>query len=288
MAASTLPMRYAGVSPCFRREAGSRRDARGVFRVHTFEKVEQFAIAMPDAIADAGADTVADADADETRAPVCSTESASQDDVVRLLRCEHSCAVLEEMLATAEAFYQLLELPYRVVCVAAGQLSHAAAIKYDLEAWFPADRGGGGSGGAGDVGEAVIEDEASTRAETSHIGAMRELVSASNCTDFQARALDVRCETDDDEVGTITGNAGDESGKKKQNTKKKKKKKKKKKRDRSYVHMLNATLCATTRTMCCILENYQTGDGVRVPRALVADMDGVEFLPFIRPAPPIE
>ena len=111
---------------------------------------------------------------------------------------------------------------------------------------------------------------------------MRELVSASNCTDFQSRALDVRCEVDDNEADT-TGNASDETGKK-QNTKKKKKTKKKKS-DRSYVHMLNATLCATTRTMCCILENYQTDHGVRVPRALVADMDGVEFLPFVRSAP---
>ena len=121
-----LPLRYAGVSMCFRKEAGSRRDARGVFRVHQFEKVEQFCLAAP----------------------------------------ERSGAVLEEMLRTAEDFYQLLALPYRVVKVASGQLSHAAALKYDLEAWFPA---------------------------AGHGGDMRELVSASNCTDFQARALDVQC-----------------------------------------------------------------------------------------------
>lgn len=177
-----LPYRYAGVSTCFRKEAGAHgKDMWGIFRVHQFEKVEQFVITTP----------------------------------------EESEAMHEEMIHLAEEFYQTLELPYRVVSIVAGALNDAASKKYDLEAWFP---------GYNDY---------------------RELVSCSNCLDYQARALEIRC------------------GHPKQSD-----------REKRYVHMLNATLVATQRAMCCILENYQTRDGVRVPRVLVPYMDGMEFLRF--------
>ncbi|RHY03129.1 hypothetical protein DYB26_010266 [Aphanomyces astaci] len=180
---SALPIRYAGSSTCFRKEAGSHgKDTWGIFRVHQFEKVEQFVLCEP----------------------------------------EHSPAMLDEMLATAEAFYQSLGLPYRVINIVSGELNNAAIKKFDLEAWFPA------------------------------YAEFRELVSASNCTDYQSRAMEIRC------------------GIKKMNQTEKK-----------YVHLLNATLCATTRTISCILENFQTPEGVRVPEVLVPFMGGVTFLPFV-------
>lgn len=181
-----LPIRYAGTSTCFRKEAGSHgKDCWGIFRVHQFEKIEQFCITTPD----------------------------------------KSWEMHEEMIATAEEFYQSLELPYRVVTIVTGALNDAAAKKYDLEAWFPG-----------------YED-------------YRELVSCSNCTDYQARALDIRLGYKKEATET----AGASS---------------------SYVHMLNATLVATQRCLCCILENYQTPTGVRVPRALVPYMGGQEFLHY--------
>lgn len=179
-----LPLKYAGISTCFRKEAGSYgRDAWGVFRVHQFEKVEQFVLASP----------------------------------------AQSWQLMEEMMAASEQFYQSLALPYRVINIVSGALNSAAAKKYDLEAWFPT------------------------------LGAYRELVSCSNCTDYQARAL-----------GTRFGfkKAGD--------------------REKAYVHMLNGTLCATERTMCCVLENYQEANGVRVPPPLVPYMGGTTFLPFVK------
>ena len=120
-----LPIKYAGLSSCFRQEVGSHgRDTRGIFRVHQFEKVEQFVITSP------------------------------HDDA--------SWKGLEEMIGNAEEFCQLLGIPYRVVCICSGALNNAAAKKWDLEAWFPAS------------------------------GAFRELVSCSNCLDYQARRLRVR------------------------------------------------------------------------------------------------
>jgi seryl-tRNA synthetase len=122
---SELPRRYVGYSTCFRKEAGSHgRDTLGIFRVHQFEKVEQFVIASPEGDA--------------------------------------SWKIFEEMLTNAEEFYQGLGLPYRVVNIVSGELNNAAAKKYDLEAWFPAS------------------------------AAHRELVSCSNCTDYQSRRLEVR------------------------------------------------------------------------------------------------
>ena len=107
------------------------------------------------------------------------------------------------MIAISEEFYRSLEIPYRVVAIVSGALNNAASKKYDLEAWFPAE------------------------------GQYRELVSCSNCLDYQSRGLDIRY-----------GPKEQTGGKKK------------------YVHALNSTLCATERAMCCIIENYQT-DTVR-------------------------
>ena len=177
---SDLPKRYAGVSTCFRKEAGSSgRDVWGIFRVHQFEKVEQFIYCEPN-------------------------ESWNE---------------LERMIATSEKFYQGLGLHYQVINIVSGELNDAAAMKYDLEAWFPG------------------------------YDAFRELVSCSNCTDYQSRALETRyaLKNTDDKV---------------------------------YVHMLNGTMCATTRTMCCILENNQTEEGVVIPEALRPYMDGMDFIPY--------
>lgn len=177
-----LPIKYAGYSTCYRKEAGAHgRDMAGLFRVHEFHKVEQFCITAPD----------------------------------------DSWEMHEEMRKNAEDFYQELGLPYRVVNVVSGALNLAAAKKYDLEAWFPAAK------------------------------AYRELVSCSNCTDYQARRLGIR-------YGQKT-----DKGRQK------------------FVHMLNSTLTATERTLCCILENYQTEDGVVVPEVLRPYMiGGIDFLPF--------
>ncbi|CAM6018027.1 unnamed protein product [Sphagnum balticum] len=184
MDTKSVPIRYAGYSTCFRKEAGSHgRDTLGIFRVHQFEKVEQFCITSPHG-----------------------TESWDMH---------------EEMLKNSEDFYQELELPYRVVSIVSGALNDSAAKKYDLEAWFPASK------------------------------TYRELVSCSNCTDYQSRNLEIRY------------------GQKKMNDQVK-----------HYVHLLNSTLTATERTLCCILENYQTREGVRVPEALKPFMLGIEFLPF--------
>lgn len=155
------------------------------------------------------------------------------------------------MFANSEEFYQSLGLPYQVVAIVSGALNNAAAKKYDLEAWFPFQ------------------------------GEYKELVSCSNCTDYQSRALDIRY------------------GPKKQTDNKK-----------SYVHALNSTLTATERTLCCILENYQTErevekevekttehgtekvtekvteKGVRVPEVLRPYMPGnPEFIPFTKELP---
>lgn len=120
---SELPIKYCGYSTCFRKEAGSHgRDAWGVFRVHQFEKIEQFVICGP----------------------------------------EHSWEAFDEMMANSEEFYKTLGLPYQVVGIVSGALNNAAAKKYDLEAWFPFQ----------------LE--------------YKELVSCSNCTDYQTRELEIR------------------------------------------------------------------------------------------------
>ncbi|KAG9136489.1 hypothetical protein Leryth_018961 [Lithospermum erythrorhizon] len=181
---SQLPIRYAGYSSCFRKEAGSHgRDTLGIFRVHQFEKIEQFCMTSPNG--------------------------------------NDSWDMHEEMIKNSEDFYKLLNLPYQVVAIVSGALNDAAAKKLDLEAWFPASK------------------------------TYRELVSCSNCTDYQSRKLEIRY------------------GQKKSNEQAK-----------QYVHLLNSTLTATERTICCILENYQREDGVDIPEVLQPFMGGKTFIPF--------
>jgi seryl-tRNA synthetase len=123
LSAGDLPRRYAGFSSCFRREAGAAgKDTQGIFRVHQFDKVEMFAFVEPEQSRD-----------------------------------EH-----ERLLAIEEEILQALEIPYRVVNIAANDLGASAAKKYDLEAWLPGQE------------------------------RFRELTSCSNTTDFQARRLDIR------------------------------------------------------------------------------------------------
>lgn len=181
--AEQLPVRYAGYSTCFRREAGSHgKDAWGIFRVHEFQKIEQFCLTEP----------------------------------------EKSWEEFDRMIGASKEFYQSLNLPYRVVCIVSGELNNAAAKKHDLEAWFPFTK------------------------------EYKELVSCSNCTDYQSRNLEIRC------------------GIKKMGD-----------REKKYVHCLNSTLCATERALCCILENYQTDDGLVVPEVLRKYLPGQpEFLPY--------
>lgn len=169
-----LPKKFAGFSTNFRKEAGSSgKDVRGIFRVHQFEKVEQFIVTAPD----------------------------------------KSWEMHEELQSISEEFYESLGLSYKVVCIVSGALNNAAAKKYDTEAWFPGSK------------------------------EYRELVSNSNCTDYQSRRLNTK-------YGT------------------------KQKGEKTFVHMLNSTLVATERTLCCLLENYQCEEGIRVPEVL---------LPFVKP-----
>ena len=131
------------------------------------------------------------------------------------------------MINISEEFYKSLGVPYRVVDIVSGALNNAAAKKYDLEAWFP------------------------------YQGEYKELVSSSNCTDYQSRSLEIRY------------------GAKQQTDIRK-----------TYVHALNSTLCATQRALCCLLENYQTPDGVVVPEVLRRYMpDQEEFIPFTKELP---
>ncbi|KAF5223965.1 seryl-tRNA synthetase [Trypanosoma cruzi] len=189
------PLKYAGMSSCFRKEAGAHgRDTLGIFRVHQFDKLEQFLVCSP--------------------------------------REEESWRHLEEMIRTSEEFCESLGLPYRTVNICSGALNNAAAKKYDVEAWFPAS------------------------------GAFRELVSCSNCTDYQARGVNCR-------FGPNLRNVSANNVK-------------------EYCHMLNGTLCAITRTMCCICENYQTEEGVVVPDVLRPYMMGLEMLKFADNVPSAE
>jgi len=188
---NALPIRYAGLSTCFRQEVGSHgRDTRGIFRVHQFEKVEQFCLTSP--------------------------------------FDNKSWEMMDEMISNAEEFCQSLEIPYRIVNIVSGALNNAASKKLDLEAWFPGS------------------------------GAFRELVSCSNCLDYQAKRLLVRYGQ------TKKMNAATD-----------------------FVHMLNATMCATTRVICAILEVHQTKTGIKIPDAL-KDFMPEEYkteIPFVKPAP---
>ncbi len=165
-----LPLKFCGVSSCFRREIGSHGvDTRGLFRVHQFNKVEMFAFCKP----------------------------------------EDSWKIHEELLKNAEELLQQLKIPYRVVNVCTGDIGSVAAKKYDLEAWFPRQNN------------------------------FREVVSCSNCTSYQAAALNIRYNN-------------------------------KKSGEKEFVHTLNATAVATSRMLAAIAENFQNKDGtITVPDVLV-------------------
>ncbi|MEJ2251123.1 MAG: serine--tRNA ligase, partial [Candidatus Lokiarchaeota archaeon] len=171
-----LPYKYAGISSCFRREAGSHgKDTLGIFRVHQFEKIEQYIYCKP----------------------------------------ENSWKFHEELIENAEEIYKKLEIPYRIVNITSGDLNDNAAKKYDLEAWFPAS------------------------------GMYRELVSCSNCLDYQARKLKIRM----GKVGSTY--------------------------DKKVVHTLNSTAIATERTICCLIENFQNKDhSINIPKVLRPYMNG--------------
>jgi seryl-tRNA synthetase len=173
-----LPLRYTGYSPCFRREAGSYgKDTRGIIRVHQFEKVEMFSFCKPE-------------------------DAAS----------EH-----QKLLAWEKEFLNAMEIPYRVIDVATGDLGSSANRKFDCEAWIPTQN------------------------------AYREVTSTSNCSEFQARRLNVRTKGDS---GT------------------------------SPVATLNGTLVATPRMIVSILENHQQSDGsVLVPKALQPYLGTDRFKP---------
>ena len=166
-----LPLKYCGLSHCFRREAGAAGQfSKGLYRVHQFTKLEMFVYCTP----------------------------------------EESDAIHEQLRQIEEEIFEGLKIPFRVVDTCTGDLGAPAYRKWDLEAWMPGRNGG-------DWGE---------------------VTSTSNCTDFQARRLNVRFKDDD--------------GKNK------------------YVHMLNGTAVAVSRVLVAILENYQNADGsITVPEVLV-------------------
>ncbi|XP_006149579.1 serine--tRNA ligase, cytoplasmic isoform X1 [Tupaia chinensis] len=210
-----LPIKYAGLSTCFRQEVGSHgRDTRGIFRVHQFEKIEQFVYSSP--------------------------------------HDNKSWEMFEEMITTAEEFYQSLGIPYHIVNIVSGSLNHAASKKLDLEAWFPGS------------------------------GAFRELVSCSNCTDYQARRLRIRYGQTKKMMDKRKNNLHLSTQNKLETVSSLYSPKKV-----EFVHMLNATMCATTRTICAILENYQTEEGIIVPEKLKEFMPSglQELIPFVKPAP---
>jgi seryl-tRNA synthetase len=176
---SKLPLRYAGYSSCFRREAGSYgKDTRGIIRVHQFDKVEMFSF--------------------------CKSEEAEAEHL-RLLQWEKD-------------FLDAMEIPYQVIDVATGDLGSSAIRKFDCEAWIPTQ------------------------------SAYREVTSTSNCTEFQARRLNIRTK--------------DESGSR-------------------PVATLNGTLVAIARMIVAILENHQQHDGsVIVPKALRPFLGMEKFEPI--------
>lgn len=166
---SKIPLRYASISPCFRKEAGAHgKDQKGIFRVHQFEKIEQFIFCRP----------------------------------------EESWEEHEKMIKSTEEFYQQLEIPYRLMLLSSGDMGKVSAKTYDIEAWMAGQN------------------------------AYREIVSCSNCIDYQSRRLKIRFREKSNE-------------------------------DTNYIHTLNSTLVAIERTMVAILENNQTKDGhVEIPKVL--------------------
>lgn len=174
-----LPLKFVGVSPCFRKEVGSHgKYTKGLFRVHQFHKVEQFIFCLP----------------------------------------EDSWNLHEELQKNSEDLYQALGLHYRVVNVCTGDIGSIAAKKYDTEVWMADDQ-------------------------------FREIGSNSNCTDYQARRLNIRYREKEGQPTT------------------------------GFVHTLNNTALATSRTMIAIVEQFQQKDGsVVIPKVLRPYMNGIEKL----------
>ena len=174
-----LPIKFVGVSPCFRKEIGTHgKYTKGLFRMHQFNKVEQFIFCLP----------------------------------------EQSWRLHEELQKNCEELYQALGLHYRVVNVCTGDIGTIAAKKYDTEVWM-AD------------------------------GKFREIGSNSNCTDYQARRLNIRFREKEGQAPV------------------------------GFVHTLNNTALATSRTMMAILEQFQQKDGsVVIPKVLRPFMNGIERL----------
>ena len=173
-----LPLLYAGLSPCYRHEAGAAgKHTRGLFRVHQFNKLEMYAFSLP----------------------------------------EQSQEMHEKILAIEEEIWQALGVPYQVINIAAGDLGAPAAKKYDIQYWSPVDE------------------------------KYRELTSCSNCTDFQARNLNIRARRKDGSVEVL--------------------------------HTLNGTAVSMGRSLIVILENYQNEDGtLTVPEVLQPYMGGRSVL----------
>ena len=173
-----LPLKFAGISPCFRKEVGAHGiDEKGLFRTHQFWKVEQFIFCRP----------------------------------------EDSWKLHDEMIKAAESLFQHLDIPHRVVNICTGDLGTVAAKKYDIDAWMPRSK------------------------------EYKEVVSGSNCTEWQSRRLNIRY--------------GKEGGQKR------------------YVHTINCTAIATSRAMVAILENYQNADGsVTIPKVLRPYMNGMKVI----------
>ncbi|MEM2932876.1 MAG: serine--tRNA ligase [Candidatus Pacearchaeota archaeon] len=163
-----LPLKYVGISPCFRKEAGAHgKDTKGIFRIHQFNKVEQFIFCRP----------------------------------------EDSQKLHEEIIANSEEIIKALEIPYRLVLLSSGETGKISAKTYDIEAWFPGQQ------------------------------AYREIVSGSNCLDFQARRLGIKYY---------------------------------KNGERIFVHTLNCTGLAIERTLACLVENHYDAKSksIKIPKAL--------------------
>jgi seryl-tRNA synthetase len=171
-----LPILYAGLSPCYRKEAGTYgKHTRGLFRVHQFNKLEMYAFTLP----------------------------------------EQSREMHERILALEEELWQSIGIPYHVINIASGDLGAPAAKKYDIEYWSPVD------------------------------GKYRELTSCSNCTDFQARNLNIRVRRQDGKVETV--------------------------------HTLNGTAVSLARSLVVLIENFQNADGsLTIPEVLRPYMGGKE------------
>jgi seryl-tRNA synthetase len=173
-----LPLLYAGLSPCYRKEAGTYgKHTRGLFRVHQFNKLEMYVYSLP----------------------------------------EKSAEMHEMILGIEEELWQQLGVPYHVINIAAGDLGAPAAKKYDIEYWSSVDE------------------------------KYRELTSCSNCTDFQARNLNIRVRRRDGSVETV--------------------------------HTLNGTAVSLARSLIAVIETYQNEDGtLTVPTVLRPFLGGREVL----------